>query len=312
MGNNRRLQSLGLARPGHLGVRSLVSHRLRLGGTENTHETWVCGELGAADSEGPIPWGVSWGTGSATNIGLGDNHERGEGGYNSAAGVTFADILIWDEYRELGDTFECPSPEEDVTSPTPVESIAPNLTLAKSASPSTIGEGETTTISIRVENGGTGDAKAVELTDTIPLGFKITSGSKSATFGEIKSGNYRTLEYTLKATGSGKITCDPATATYTDADNNSYSAASNSVSIQVVGGDDSASEDSDGDGWSDEKEREMGTNPYSVDSDNDGLKDPEDPNPTVPKDKKEIPRFEGICALTGLLAVAYFVLRRRN
>jgi PGF-CTERM protein/uncharacterized repeat protein (TIGR01451 family) len=184
----------------------------------------------------------------------------------------------------------------------------PALTLTKSASPSTIQEGETTTISIRVENTGSGDAKAVAVTDTIPMGFKIISGSKSESFGEIKSGDYRTLRYTLKATGSGKFTCDPATATYTDADGNSYSAASNSMSIQV-GGEVPVGADSDGDGWSDEKEKEMGTNLYSVDSDGDGLKDPEDPNPTVPEEKKT-PGFEVVFAIAGLLAVAYLWRRR--
>jgi uncharacterized repeat protein (TIGR01451 family)/PGF-CTERM protein len=185
------------------------------------------------------------------------------------------------------------------------EGKEPELTLTKSASPSTIQEGETTTISIRIENTGTGDAKSIEVTDTIPTGFKIISGSKSASFDTIKPGDYRTSEYTLKATGSGKFTCDPATATYEDADGNSYSAASNSVSIQV-GGEVPVGADSDGDGWSDEKEREMGTNPYSVDSDGDGLKDPEDPNPTVPEEKKT-PGFEVVFAIAGLLAVAYLV-----
>jgi PGF-CTERM protein len=68
--------------------------------------------------------------------------------------------------------------------------------------------------------------------------------------------------------------------------------------------------DSDGDGWSDEKEQEMGTNPYSVDSDSDGLNDPEDPNPTVPEEQKKTPGFQVPFALAGLLAVAYFMLRR--
>jgi len=35
----------------------------------------------------------------------------------------------------------------------------------------------------------------------------------------------------------------------------------------------------------DEKERLMGKNPYSVDSDSDGINDPQDPNPTVPEKK---------------------------
>jgi PGF-CTERM protein/uncharacterized repeat protein (TIGR01451 family) len=188
------------------------------------------------------------------------------------------------------------------------EGIRTELILTKSASPSTIQEGETTTISIRVENTGTEDALSVEVTDTIPTGFKILSGLKSASFDAIKPGDYRTFEYTLKATGSGKFTCNPATATCEDADGNSYSAASNSVSIQV-GGEVPVGADSDGDGWSDEKEREMGTNPYSVDSDGDGLKDPEDPNPTVPEEKKT-PGFEVVFAIAGLLAVAYLLRRR--
>ena len=150
-----------------------------------------------------------------------------------------------------------------------------------------------------------------EVTDTIPTGFKLISGSKSASFDTIKPGDYRTSEYTLKATESGKFTCDPATATHKDADGNSYSAASNSMSIQV-GGEVPVGADSDGDGWSDEKEKEMGTNPYSVDSDGDGLKDPEDPNPTVPEEKKKTPGFEAIFAITGLLAVGYVLKRGRE
>ena len=203
-----------------------------------------------------------------------------------------------------------PEPTISLSAELPTKKI-PALTLTKSASPSTIQEGETTTISIRVENTGSGDAKAVEVTDTVPTGFKIISGSKSASFDKIKPGDYRTSEYTLKATGSGKFTCDPATATYKDADGNSYSAASNSVSIQV-GGEVPVGADSDGDGWNDEKEREMGTNPYSVDSDGDGLKDPEDPNPTVPEEKKKTPGFEVVFAVVGLLAVVYVLRRGRE
>jgi len=67
--------------------------------------------------------------------------------------------------------------------------------------------------------------------------------------------------------------------------------------------------DSDGDGWTDQKEREMGTNSYSIDSDDDGIKDPEDPIPNVP-DKKN-PGFESLLAITGLLIVAY-ILRLRK
>ena len=46
--------------------------------------------------------------------------------------------------------------------------------------------------------------------------------------------------------------------------------------------------DSDGNGWSNGKEREMNTNPYSVDSNAVGLKYPEDPNPTMPEKNSRI------------------------
>ena len=185
----------------------------------------------------------------------------------------------------------------------------PVLTLTKSAAPSIIQAGETTTITIRVENIGLEDVKAVEVTDTTPTGFVLAEGSNSASYDEIKPGDYRIFEYRIKATGSGKFTCDPATVTYKDAAGDSYSTTSNSVVIHV-GGEAPADADSDGDGWSDVKERAMGTDPYSVDSDDDGINDPEDPNPTVPEQKTKIPGFEAGFAIAGLLVVAHMVLKR--
>jgi PGF-CTERM protein len=55
----------------------------------------------------------------------------------------------------------------------------------------------------------------------------------------------------------------------------------------------------------------MEKNPYSVDSDGDGLKDSEDPNPTVPEEKKKTPGFEAVFAIEGILAVAYLLRRRK-
>jgi hypothetical protein len=77
------------------------------GGAGSSYETWVCGELEAEDSDGALPWGVSWGTGSVTSVAPGDNHERGYDAYGSAARVVFGDIRIWDEYRLQGDTGPC-------------------------------------------------------------------------------------------------------------------------------------------------------------------------------------------------------------
>lgn len=163
---------------------------------------------------------------------------------------------------------QCRTPEgkifvEQVT--LPEELPAPRLKLTKSASPSVLQVGETTTITIRVKNIGTEDATSVKVTDTIPTGLKILSGSKSASSDEIKPGSYRTFEYTLKATGSGNFTCEDVTATHKDADGNSYyPRGSNSVSIQVGG--------------------EV---PVGADSDGDVLNDPADHDTTVPEEKTQ-------------------------
>jgi VCBS repeat-containing protein len=62
-----------------------------------------------------FPWGGA-SPPSGFNMGLGDNHERGVDAYNSAVGVMFADIRMWNEYRALGDTVDpnhAPTTEDD-------------------------------------------------------------------------------------------------------------------------------------------------------------------------------------------------------
>ncbi len=78
------------------------------GGTENDFEIWIDGALvSAADwpSGAAFPWGMEQiGVPSGINFGLGSNHQRGCTIYTSTAGVTFADLRIWNEYRPQGDT----------------------------------------------------------------------------------------------------------------------------------------------------------------------------------------------------------------
>jgi len=52
--------------------------------------------------------------------------------------------------------------------------------------------------------------------------------------------------------------------------------------VACGGGEEPATTDSDGDGWTDAQETLAGTDPLSVDSDGDGLWDPLDPNPLNP------------------------------
>ena len=77
-------------------------------------------------------------------------------------------------------------------------------------------------------------------------------------------------------------------------------------------------QDSDGDGLDDEQERRAGTNPHNVDTDGDGIWDPQDPNPLDPNIPPKAtptptftPGFEAIFVIAGILAVAYLLKRRK-
>ena len=76
-------------------------------------------------------------------------------------------------------------------------------------------------------------------------------------------------------------------------------------------------QDSDGDGWDDEQERRAGTNPHKVDTDMDGIWDPQDPNPSDPNIPPKAtpipiftPGFKAIFVIAGILAMAYLLKRR--
>jgi len=53
------------------------------------------------------------------------------------------------------------------------------------------------------------------------------------------------------------------------------------VAIMFAGCIEEKSQDSDGDGWTDDQEKLMQTDPHKIDTDGDRIKDSEDPNPLV-------------------------------
>lgn len=79
------------------------------GGPTNAFEYWVDGNLVRAGTV-PLPWGsAGLGWGSATNLALGDNHERGVHSYGTLAGARFSDLHLWKGYIAQGDsTAACP------------------------------------------------------------------------------------------------------------------------------------------------------------------------------------------------------------
>lgn len=115
------------------------------------------------------------------------------------------------------------------TTPMPAPTPTPELILTKSANPPTINELENTTITIKVENTGTADAKNIEVNDSIPVEFTLVSGSINHSYSTLKPNEWRTYQYTIKATKTGKFVTDVASATYEDEEGNLYSSTSNPV-----------------------------------------------------------------------------------
>lgn len=90
-------------------------HRLGVtwGGATHDFELWIDGVLMAYDDPFAAAfqaWGDSAYSGSGANIALGDIHQRGVDQENGVAGVTFADLRIWNEAVAFGDAMAIPEP----------------------------------------------------------------------------------------------------------------------------------------------------------------------------------------------------------
>jgi len=90
-------------------------HRLGVtwGGPTHDFELWIDGVLKAYDDPFAAAfqaWGDPNYSGSGANVALGDIHQRGFDAENGVAGVTFADLRIWNEAVAFGDAMPIPEP----------------------------------------------------------------------------------------------------------------------------------------------------------------------------------------------------------
>ena len=108
------------------------------------------------------------------------------------------------------------------------------LTLTKSASPSPIKQGQTTTITLTVKNTGTTEITDIEVSDTIPPDLILVSGETSKTYTSLRPKDSRAFQYILQTKEAGTFNLDPATATYVDEKGNYYTAESNTAEIKVI------------------------------------------------------------------------------
>ncbi|RLG28777.1 hypothetical protein DRO03_09015 [Methanosarcinales archaeon] len=111
------------------------------------------------------------------------------------------------------------------------------LSVTKVPSPHTIKEGDTTTVTVTVRNAGatgTGEIRDIVVTDSVPPGFKLMSGSVHAEYPLLKLDESRTLQYVIKPPTSGTFNLDPAEVSYSDDHGERHIARSDAAPLTVV------------------------------------------------------------------------------
>ncbi len=111
------------------------------------------------------------------------------------------------------------------------------LFVTKVASPHTIEEGDTTTVTVTVRNAGatgTGEIMNIVVADFVPSGFTLVSGLAHAEYPLLKPDESRTLQYAIKPHLSGTFNLDPAEVSYSDEREEHHNSRSNSATLTVV------------------------------------------------------------------------------
>jgi len=111
------------------------------------------------------------------------------------------------------------------------------LSVTKVASPHTIEEGDTTTVTVTVRNSGatgTGEIRDIVVVDFVRSGFTLVSGSVHAEYPLLKPDESRTLQYIIKPLLSGTFDLDPAEVSYSDERGEQYTSRSDSATLTVV------------------------------------------------------------------------------
>ncbi len=110
------------------------------------------------------------------------------------------------------------------------------LTLTKSVSPHTIKQGQSTTVTVTVENTGTSELRDIEVADEVPAAADLTfvSGETAKKYDSLKPEDTRVFQYILETKEAGRFNLGEATATYADEDGNYQTAKSNTATLEVI------------------------------------------------------------------------------
>lgn len=108
------------------------------------------------------------------------------------------------------------------------------ISLTRSASPETTELGNATTITITLTNTGTADLKNITVSDTVPVGFTLATGSLEKNYDILKTKESRSFQYSIKPSETGTFSLPPASVSYYGKDGSPNTGKSGTTNINII------------------------------------------------------------------------------
>jgi uncharacterized repeat protein (TIGR01451 family) len=108
------------------------------------------------------------------------------------------------------------------------------LSITKTASPTSIKQGQTTTITLTVKNTGSTEIGDIEIADAIPKYLILIDGEKNKTYASLSPQDSRQFQYSVQINEAGTFNLGQATASYSDNKGNYQTIKSKPASIEVI------------------------------------------------------------------------------
>ncbi len=108
------------------------------------------------------------------------------------------------------------------------------ISLIRSASPETTEQGNATTITLTLTNTGTSDLMNITVSDIVPTGFTLATGSLEKNYNILKQKESRSFQYSIKPSDTGTFSLEPASVSYYDKDGSPHTAKSGITKVIVI------------------------------------------------------------------------------
>ena len=108
------------------------------------------------------------------------------------------------------------------------------LSITKTATPNSIKQGQTTTITLTVKNTGSTEINDIEIADTNPPDITFIEGETSKTYVSLSPQDSRQFQYEVQLDEAGTFNLEPAVASYSDDEGNYKTIKSKPATIEVI------------------------------------------------------------------------------